>query len=356
MIFLSTFCFAEKKYKQNPNFDVIGYFSGNEQTLDRYPIEKLSYIIYSFVHLDGNRLKIDNKQSESTIKYLVQLKKIYPDLKVMIALGGWGGCYTCSDVFSTVNGIEEFALSTKEMLEKYNLDGLDLDWEYPAIEGVPNHPYTPSDKHNFTMLIQKLRKQFGNKYELSFAAGGFDEFLNNSIEWEIVMPLVDRVNLMTYDLVNGYSKVTGHHTPLFSSKYQKVSVESSVNFLDSLDIPLEKIVIGAAFYSRVWKNVESINNGLFQSGEYFGSINYKSYSKYFKSEDGYVEYYDSTANAYYLYSPKMKTFVTYDNHKSIEAKVKFAINKGLGGIMFWQLAEDEIENGLLNTMYKTAFP
>jgi chitinase len=189
-------------------FAVIAYYSGDAGEVDKYPVEKLTHIIYSFVHLQGNRLAVDDADDDSTIQHLVSLKAKHPHLKVMLALGGWGGCQTCSEVFSTPQGRSEFATSAKELLAKYNADGLDLDWEYPAIEGYPEHAYSPEDKPNFTLLVQEFRKTCGDRYELSFAAGGFMEFLKNSVEWEKVMPLVDRVNLMTYDLVNGYSKVT----------------------------------------------------------------------------------------------------------------------------------------------------
>lgn len=349
IICLISVCIAE-------DFKIIGYYAGNKENIDKYQLEKLTHIIYSFVHLDGNNLKIDNDKDEATIKHIVGLKKDYPNLKVMIALGGWGGCYSCSDVFSTIKGIEEFALSAKNLLEKHQLDGLDLDWEYPAIEGVPGHPFIPEDKHNFTLLIQELRKQFGNDYKLSFAAGGFNEYLEKSIEWELVMPLVDWVNLMSYDLVNGYSKVTGHHTPLYSRIGQKVSVESGVNYLDSLNIPLKKIVIGAAFYGRMWKNVDDINHGFFQPGEYSGAASYQSICERFPEDDGYIEFFDSTASAYYRYNSDKKFFITYDNHQSIKAKTKYAMTKKLGGIMFWQLAEDKAENGLLDSIHKTKNP
>ncbi|HXL56996.1 MAG TPA: glycosyl hydrolase family 18 protein, partial [Chitinophagaceae bacterium] len=63
------------------------------------------------------------------------------------------------------------------------------------------HVYTPDDKHNFTLLIQILRQTLANKYEISFAAGGFTKYLTESIEWNAVMPLADRVNIMSYDLI-----------------------------------------------------------------------------------------------------------------------------------------------------------
>ncbi|MBK9486944.1 MAG: hypothetical protein IPO01_17705 [Chitinophagaceae bacterium] len=83
------------------------------------------------------------------------------------------------------------------LFKKYGIDGLDLDWEYPAIEGFPGHKYDAADKNNFTELIKALRKELGNDFLLTFAAGGFLKYLNESVDWDAVMPLVDFVNLMT---------------------------------------------------------------------------------------------------------------------------------------------------------------
>jgi chitinase len=335
------------------DFSVIAYYSGGAGEVDKYPIEKLTHIIYSFLHLQGSRLAVDDADDDSTIQHLVALKAKYPHLKVMLALGGWGGCKTCSEVFSSQQGRSEFAESAKELLVKYNADGLDLDWEYPAIEGPPGHAYSPEDKQNFTLLVQELRKKFGDQYELSFAAGGFTEFLENSVEWENVMPLVDRVNLMTYDLVNGYSTVTGHHTPLGSSTPREESVRKAVRFLDSLKIPMSKIVIGAAFYARVWQNVDDKNNGLYQSGTFKETVNYKDFETYFAESEGFENLYDRKAEAYHRYSPRRKLFATFDNPESVRSKTIYAMKKGLGGIMFWQLAGDKYEDGLLDAIYKT---
>jgi chitinase len=349
-IFLSGFASTSSRNAEENDFAVIAYYSGGASEVDKYSVAKLTHIIYSFLHLQGNRLAVDDADDDSTIRHLVSLKAKYPSLKVMLALGGWGGCKTCSEVFSTQPGRSEFAESAKELLAKYKADGLDLDWEYPAIEGPPGHAYSPEDRQNFTLLVQELRKTFGDQYELSFAAGGFAQFLENSVEWENVMPLVDRVNLMTYDLVNGYSKVTGHHTPLNSSALQKESVRAAVQFLDSLKIPLRKIVIGAAFYARVWENVEDKNNGLYQPGTFRDFVNYKNFPTYFAAEEGFQEHFDPAAAAYYRYSPKRKRFATFDHPEAVKAKTIYAMKKGLGGIMFWQLSGDKYENGLLDAI------
>ena len=332
------------------DFAVVAYYSGDANEVDKYPVTKLTHIIYSFLHLQGNRLAVDNAEDDSTIKHLVLLKEKYPRLKVMLALGGWGGCRTCSEVFSNPPARSEFAQSVKALLAAYRADGVDLDWEYPAIEGYPEHSYLLEDKQNFTSLVRELRETLGEQYEVSFAAGGFLEYLAKSVEWEKVVPMVNRVNLMSYDLVNGYSKVTGHHSPLSSSPDQKESIRTAVQFLDSLNIPLNKIAIGAAFYARVWANVDDKNNGLYQAGTFRDFVNYKDFEAYFAATDGFQEHFDRAADAYYRYSPQKKLFATFDNPESVKSKTRYALEQGLGGVMFWQLAADKYRDGLLDAI------
>ena len=112
-----------------------------------------------------------------------------------MSLGGWGGCETCSHVFAKDAGRKEFAESVKELNNYFKTDGIDLDWEYPAIQGLEGHEYTKDDTQNFTALVKILRKKLGRKNEISFAAGGFTQFLATSVEWDKVAPMVDKINL-----------------------------------------------------------------------------------------------------------------------------------------------------------------
>ena len=207
-------------YAQDSSIRVIAYYSGSSEKLDQYPVEKLTHIIYSFSHLKGNELDIGNENSISTVNKMVELKKRNPNLKVILSLGGWGGCQTCSEVFSSKNDRKVFARSVKNLLVKHGADGIDLDWEYPAVAGFPGHDYKPEDRHNFTRLVKALRKSLGKKYEISFAAGGFEKYMEEAIEWKKIARLINYVNLMSYDLVHGYSVITGHHTPLHSTPGQ----------------------------------------------------------------------------------------------------------------------------------------
>jgi chitinase len=343
---------AEKRLiEPRKEFNVIAYYSGNSEEVGKYPVEKLTHIIYSFLHLKGNNLTVDNSDDSITITRIVELKKRNPSLKVILSLGGWGGCRTCSDVFSTETGRREFAGSVLQLLELYRADGLDLDWEYPALASVPGHSFTDNDKQNFTSLIIALREVFGKKYELSFAAGGFTDFLLKSVEWGKVMPLVDRVNMMTYDYKNGYSTVTGHHTPLYSTKEQPESTDYAIKVLDSLGVPRSKMVIGVAFYARSWENVADINNGLYQEGRFKSYIGYRDFGKRLSTNDGFQFHFDSVAQAPFCYNPDKKLFASFDDIKSVSAKTKYALEHELDGIMFWSLSSDNYQNGLLDAIY-----
>lgn len=334
---------------QSPKeFAVIAYYSGGPSQVDSLPAEKLTHIIYSFCHLSGNTLSVANGRDSLTIKKLSALKKRNPALKIILSLGGWGGCETCSDVFSSKEGRREFALSVLELSNYFHVDGLDLDWEYPTIEGYPGHAFNPQDKANFTALLKQLRNTLGSAYELSFAAGGFQKFLEESVDWKAVMILIDRVNIMTYDLINGYATVTGHHTALYSNPLQKESTDNAVQYLIKIGVPRNKIVIGAAFYARVWEGVEAANNGLYQNGRFKMGINYKDFATTLKN---FQLYWDETSKAPYGYNVSEKLFATFDDKKSVALKTNYAIDQKLNGIMFWELSLDTYSNGLVDCIY-----
>ena len=340
--------------KQKQELAVIAYYAGNASGIDSFKVEKLTHIIYSFCHLKGNKLSVDNAADSATITKLVSLKAKHPKLKILLSLGGWCGCKECSDVFAKKQGRKEFAESTKQLTDYFKTDGLDLDWEYPGISGCPGHPFMPADKVNFTLLIEELRKALGNKHEVSFAAGGNKNFLDSSVEWNKVMPLIDRVNLMTYDLISGFSKVTGHHTPLYSTPAQQSSTDFVVNYLDSLGVPRNKMVIGAAFYARVFAGAENINNGLNQPAIFKDFVPYKRFTASFTPQNGYVFYRDEIAKAPYAYNAEKKLFATFDDVVSMKLKTQYALDKQLNGIMFWELTHDKTDGtGLLDAIYNT---
>lgn len=347
-IILSTSVYAQKDKKA-----VVSYYSGSPERLDSFDAAQMTHIIYCFGRLDGKRLKIRSAKDTLVIQKMVAMKRKNPDLKVLMSLGGWGGCEPCSDVFSTAKGRKEFAQSVKELNTFFRADGIDLDWEYPTVAGFPGHKYQPADKDNFTELVKRLRATLGKKQIITFAAGGFQKYLDEAVDWKAVMPIVDYVNLMSYDLVGGYSKTTGHHTALYSNPEQKESTDNAVQYLIRNGVDPKKIIVGAAFYARIWENVPSQNNGLYQSGKFQSAAAFRHFPEKLSEKTGFVFHWDDVTKAPYAYHPEQGLYATFDDKRSIALKTTYVLQHNLGGIMFWELGSDTYSDGLLHTINKT---
>ena len=346
--FLTTSVQAQPKGKA-----VIAYYAGSLEALDSFDATSMTHIIYCFGHLEGNRLKIKGAKDTLLIQKMVGMKKGNPALKVLLSLGGWGGCAPCSEVFGTAVGRRDFAQSVKELNGFFGADGIDLDWEYPTVPGYPGHKYGPGDKPAFTALVQELRNTLGQDQIITFAAGGTQSIIEQSVDWKQVMPLVDYVNLMTYDLVSGYATVTGHHTALYSTPSQKESTDNCVQYLIKQGVDPAKMIIGTAFYARTWEGVAAQNNGLYQSGKFKHFIGYNEFPKRLSAANGFAYYWDDTAKAPYAYNATLKQYATFDDKRSIQIKTRYVLDQKLGGIMFWQLGHDMAKDGLLQTINTT---
>ena len=338
---------------QKMNKAVIAYYSGSPERLDSFDAAQMTHIIYCFGRLNGNRLKIGSARDTAVIQKMVGMKKKNPDLKVLLSLGGWGGCAPCSDVFATAKGRQEFAASVRELNTFFKADGIDLDWEYPTVPGFPGHKYAPTDKESFTELVKQLRKTLGRKQIITFAAGGFQRYVDEAVDWGAVMPVVDYVNLMSYDLVSGFSKKTGHHTALYSAPEQKESTDNAVQQLIKKGVEPGKIIIGAAFYARVWENVPKENNGLYQAGNFKNAHAFRNFEENISAKSGYSFYWDDVTKAPYAFHPEKGLYATFDDKRSVALKTAYVLEQNLGGIMFWELGSDTYADGLLQTIYQT---
>ncbi len=326
-------------------FRIIAYYAGPPDLIDSFDYQNITHLIFSFGHLKGKDLHIGSAADSTTIKKMVQLKAKHPDLKVMLSLGGWGGCETCSDAFNTKEGREEFAISLKKLSDYFKTDGIDLDWEYPAIPGPPGHPYRLEDRSNFTLLLEEIRKANGDDFLISFAAGGFTTFIQSSIDWEEVIQYTDFINVMTYDLVHGYSMTSGHHTPLYSTPQQSESTDHAITMLLDAGVPAEQLIIGAAFYGRFFAIEAGKPVDLYQPCHFSHGFSNRHRED---SLGGFELKWDSVAQAPYALHGDRKMLATYDDERSIALKTKYVKDKKLGGIMFWQLCDDAYKEGLLD--------
>ena len=92
--------------------------------------EKLTHIDYAFAHITAGRAVLALPGAATDLDTLKLLKKSNPSLKILVSVGGWTAD-GFSDAALTEASRDTFASSVIEMLRQYDLDGVDLDWEYP---------------------------------------------------------------------------------------------------------------------------------------------------------------------------------------------------------------------------------
>ncbi len=343
----------------SPPYKIIGYIAGWKGVdLEKIHAEKLTHINYAFANVvDGVVIEGEGReeQDKENLSKLKSLKSINPDLKILISIGGWTWSGGFSDAVLTEESRKIFTDSAVDYLLRHDLDGLDFDWEYPGLPG-DNNTYRSEDKENFVFMLKSVREALDslgtlhNTYYLStIASAGFKEYLDVNDMAE-AQKYLDFINIMTYDFVVQGNKPTGHHTNLYAEDRAKRSAENAV--LEHVDagIPIEKLVMGMAFYGRSWQEVNPDDNGLYQMGKAGKGFPFSAIEELIASGE-YLRYWDDASKSPYLWNANENIFVTYEDPESIDNKIQFIKKHKMGGAMFWEYNEDSDERTLLNSIY-----
>lgn len=220
-------------------------------------------------------------------------------------------------------------------------------------------------KENYTLLLSEFRTkldQLNPDYLLTIAAPAGATTVPN-MDLPHLADHLDWINIMTYDFHGPWESSTNHHAPLYSNSTQPDAnnVDTAVQtYLDS-GVPAEKLILGVPFYGKTWSGVSG-GDGLFQAatdtgpGNYEdGTMDYHHIVDNYLNNSAYTRYWDDEAMVPYIHSESEGVFITYDDPESMQLKVDFILDKGLGGAMFWELSGDTstqelgsiLANGLL---------
>ena len=350
LLLLSVFCISARFLPKKEGPVIIGYVGGfrGEANTDIIDALKLTHINYAFVDVQGNRAFLTNEKTDTiNFRKLNGLKQINPALKILISIGGWAWSENFSDAVLTDTSRKYFAESAVDIIKKYQLDGVDIDWEYPTIPGEEGNIYRPEDKQNFTLMFKELRleldslqQQTGKKYLLTTAVGGFSRFIQNT-EMGNAQQYLDYVNLMTYDF--GGNGKAAHHTNLYPSTNDEKenSAHRAVQDYIAAGVPAEKLVMGMAFYGRGSILTSSGKPILGQQAvSRIRGGGYTFIKDTLMFQNGFEEYWDKKAKAPYLFNDSTLQFITYDNERSVKYKCKYVKKHKLGGVMFWEYSSD----------------
>lgn len=314
----------EKERDKNSKPSVIlGYVtSWSKELPNPYSVTHLSYA-FATIDDDFESLTIKN---EERFKEIVNLKSINQKLNILLSIGGWGAG-NFSEMASTVDSRSNFIHNAMEIVRRYNLDGLDIDWEYPG-SSLGKISSSKKDKSNFTKLIKQLRDSLGTSKYLSFASPSYGVYF----DYKEVTPYVDFINVMTYDM----NVPPLLHSPLNHSEHTgKTSIKDVIVNHYRNGVSVDKILLGIPFYGRG------------------NEKDYKKFQdyRYIQPMEGTELRYDSIAETPYIVdSQTEELLISFDDTTSIKIKCKFVKDIGLRGVMFWHYCGDTKDHELLKVI------
>ena len=366
-----------------------GMYEAGQQniTVDDIPWDKVSQVNHAFFEIT-NDFKIQTTDSYADFECAdfkhspewgeglaghfgeyQYYKSKYPDVKIVIAVGGW----TRSDKFhaaaSTEQNRKTLAQSMVDTMKKYPfIDGIDIDWEYPTETRAPEDQYDrgsvggPEDKHNFTLLLKTIRETFdqnGMKDKLLTVAVSAGESKIHNTEPDQYAQYVDAIGVMTYDFAGDWDDVTGHlaglyHNPEDTTRPKFDTDDAMKIYSEEYNVPKSKLYAGSPLYSRGWGNVAPGPNGdgLFQPGNknFTGNLGtggqYSWYDiKNIEKTAGWVKYRDPIAKVPYLYNSSTKQFLTYEDETSLQDRINYINDNGYGGLIVWDCSGDDVKGG-----------
>lgn len=320
--------------------------------------------------------------------------EIYPDVNIMISVGGWSDCGYFSEMAYTEEGRKSFVNSCVDLIRKYPwIDGIDIDWEYPAgsndgqrypendnDEGCPIFGTPEEDRVNFASLMKCFRETLDAEFgegakKLTACASASTGWTLPNQDWASAAPYLDLINIMTYDLAGTWDGSSGLATSVQGAK-------GAILYFKVNGVPTEKLCIGAPMYATVWKikegqsiNINSqtedeapneeeismdtilqweneassgytkvLKDGLWIKGEEFDNNSPGWHFKYHKIQGGVYMYNDDEASPYYGW------YLSYENELTLSQKMKLINDYNLAGIIVWESSEDCADHTMINLM------
>ncbi|GAA6001318.1 glycoside hydrolase family 18 protein [Rhodotorula paludigena] len=176
--------------------------------------------------------------------------------KVVIAVGGWSDSVYFSGAVSTASRRQRFVQAIVDMVNQYDLDGVDIDWEYPGTNGAAGNEVSSSDTANLLLMLQLLRQSLPNAILSTCTTQRAYIGANGSPVADVssFANVLDHILVMNYD-VWGASSTPGPNAPLRNdcpnSLQPDANMQSAINAWTNAGMPASKILMGVPAYGYV---------------------------------------------------------------------------------------------------------
>jgi chitinase len=308
--------------------------------------EVMTHINYAFAELyvrDGVYQGFKVQGNLSRFEQIASLKNENPDLKICLSFshtvanndnkqdGGF------SAMCKSEAGRRAFAEDCLAFLKKYNLDGVDLDWEFPGLSwsGAACDPSCDTD--NYVLLVKQLRETLGTSYTISYAGYCSDKTSVSGgyryVDIKGMDPYVDYVNIMAYDL----DEAPHHHSALNDTRAYK-DCNRAVNAYLTAGVSPDKLVLGLPFYGRHSFSTSPT------------AISYKKILQLDRYQYRRNQW-DDKASCPFVATMGGAFYCGYDNPRSIGLKGAWVREKGMLGLMYWEYDQDDAKGTLRKAVW-----
>lgn len=311
-------------------------------------------------------------------------------VKAVMSIGGWTGSNYFSTILKDAITSANFITNIINYIKTNNLDGIDLDWEYPGRLGDNCNAFDPqADAANYLTFLRNLRQQMdsafgtrGKLLTLALRVQPFDGPNGPIADVSEYAKVVDFGSLMQFDINGGWNNVTGPMTPFNfqPGKGLQVSFVSAIDAWTSAGWPANQLNAGYAFYGRSTTALQDMTKdptnqyqpqasvvplGDSEDGAWYDTCagvtaNSGTWQWKHLIDQGvlrnpttanapWVRQWDNVSQTPWLFNPQTNIFISYDDPQSLQTKVNYAASKGLAGAMVWSLNMDS-SNTLLSVL------
>lgn len=281
----------------------------------------MTHIYYAFGNVAASYDSVEIMNPEK-FRRVAALKEQNPDLKVCLSIQTLK-----RDGFVKMTSSDSLRASfvghCKRIVDEYNLDGIDLDWEFPATNAGMAEGGHPDDPRNYSYLARDLKEMLGRDKQISFYSSNTAEYNDLGM----MEPYVDYVMVSGYNLGTPPSQ---HQSNLYPSRTcGSWSVSESVKAHVNKGIPKEKILIGIPFYARTSKDYQK------EQGLQDNYVAWRQFDRFLAAYNPNKAKWDKTAKAPYFADKNGKILAAFDNERSIAEKGKYIEKEGLAGAFYW---------------------
>jgi GH18 family chitinase len=220
---------------------------------------RFTHIHFAFAKITP-QYTVDTSRVQSQLDRFVRLKGI----KRIVAFGGWADSTSVDSYYIFRQGVKPgnrlvLARNLANFVKEHGLDGVDIDWEYPGAQDLPDIPPAEAiDGEGYVAFLTLLRALLPSGTSLSIAAPASYWYLKN-YPIKRISEVVDYIVYMTYDLhgqwdyANQWSIDGCPAGNCLRSHVNLTETMTSLAMITKAGVATNKIVVGVSSYGRSFK-------------------------------------------------------------------------------------------------------